>query len=87
MVHDLLFYTLLLLGILGLCASLIWVWRRRHAATSHATIRATRRAPAHTPCPGLTSMPSCAACEDEAQEHAKTRPSAPSPMGPIRGCP
>jgi hypothetical protein len=29
MVHDLLFYTLLLLGILGLCASLIWVWRRR----------------------------------------------------------
>jgi hypothetical protein len=58
MVHDLLFYTLLLLGILGLCASLIWVWRRRHAATSHATIRATRRAPAHTLCPGLTSMPS-----------------------------
>jgi hypothetical protein len=45
MVHDLLFHTLLLLGILGLSMSLIWVWRQRHAATSHATTRATRRAP------------------------------------------
>jgi transposase-like protein len=87
MVHDLLFYTLLLLDILGLCASLIWVWRRRHAATSHATTRATRRSPAQKPFPGFTYQPSCAACEDEAQEQAKTLPSAPSPMVPIRGCP
>jgi hypothetical protein len=87
MVHNLLFYTLLLLGILGLCASLIWVWRRRHAATSHATTRATRRSPAHTSFPGLTYQPSCTACEDETQEPAKTLPSAPSPMVPRRGCP
>jgi hypothetical protein len=32
MVHDLLFHTLLLVGILGLSASLIWVWRRRYLA-------------------------------------------------------
>ena len=87
MVHDLVFHTLLLLGILGLSASLIWIWRRRHAATSHATTRATRRPQTHTPYPGLTYRPSCAACEDEAQEQAKTLPSVPSPMVPIRGCP
>ena len=87
MVHDLLCYTLLLLGILGLCASLIWVWRRCLAATNHATTRATRRSPAHTPFPGLIYEPSCAACEDEAQEQAKTLPWAPPPMVPMRGCP
>jgi transposase-like protein len=87
MVHDLLFYTLLLLGILGLCASLIWVWRRRHAATRHTTTGATRRSPAHPPFPGFTYQPSCAACEDEAQEQARTPPSAPSAMVPLRGCP
>jgi hypothetical protein len=87
MVHDLLFYTLLLLGILGLSASLLWGWRRRHAAASHATTRATRRSPAHTPFPGLTYQPPCAACEDEAQEQAKAPPAAPSPMVPTRGCP
>jgi hypothetical protein len=86
MVHDLLFHTLLLLGILGLSASLIWVWRRRHAATSHATTRATRRSPAHKPFPGLIHKPSCATCEDGAQEQAKAPPAAPSPMVTIRGC-
>src|SRR5262245_8473071 len=87
MVHDLLFHTLLLLGILGLSASLIWIWRQRHTATSHATTRATRRSPAHTPFPGLTHPPSCAACEDEAQEQAKTLPAAPSPLVSMGGCP
>jgi IS1 family transposase/transposase-like protein len=87
MVHDLLFHTLLLLGILGLSMSLIWVWRQRHAATSHATTRATRRAPKHKPFPGLTHKPSCATCEDRAQEQGKAPPTAPSPMVPIRGCP
>jgi hypothetical protein len=87
MVPDLLFYTLLLLGILGLCASVIWVWRRRHAATSHAATRATRRSHAHMPLPGLTHKPSCAACADGLQEQVKTLPSAPSPMVTRRGCP
>jgi IS1 family transposase/transposase-like protein len=87
MVHDLLFHTFLLLGILGLSASLIWVWQRRHAATSHAITRATRRSRAHTPCPGLTYKPSCAACEDGTQEQAKSLPAAPLPMVHIRGCP
>jgi IS1 family transposase len=87
MVHDLLFHTLLLLGILGLAASLLWVWRQRHAATRHATTRATRRSPAHNPFPGLIHKPSCATCEDGAQEQAKVLPAAPSPMVPRRGCP
>jgi IS1 family transposase/transposase-like protein len=87
MVHDLLFHILLLLGILGLSVSLIWVWRRCHAATSHASTRATRRSPAHTPCPGLTHKPSCATCEDGTQEQAKAPPAAPSPMVTTRGSP
>jgi IS1 family transposase len=87
MVYDLLFNTVLLLGILGLSASLLWVWRQRHAATSHATTRATRRSPAHKPFPGLTHKPSCATCEDGAQEQAKAPPAAPSPMATIRGYP
>jgi IS1 family transposase len=87
MVHDLLFQTLLLLGILGLSASLIWVWRQRRAATRRATTRAMRRAPANKPFPGLIHKPSCATCEDEAQEQAKAPPAAPSPMVTIRGCP
>jgi transposase-like protein/IS1 family transposase len=87
MMHDLLFHTLLLLGILGLSASLIWIWRQRHAATSHATMRATRRSPAHKPFPGLIHQPSCATCEDGAREQAKAPPVAPSPMVTLRGCP
>src|SRR5262249_5600137 len=39
------------------------------------------------PFPGFTYQPSCAACQDEAQEPAKALPSAPPPMVPIGGCP
>jgi transposase-like protein len=87
MVHDLLFHVLLLLGILGFSASLIWVWRQRYAATSHATMRARRRSHAHKPFPGLIHKPSCATCEARTQEQAKVPPAAPSPMVTIRGCP
>jgi len=87
MMHDLLFHTPLLLGILGLSASLIWVWRQRCAATRRATTRATRRSPANQPFPGLIHKPSCATCEDGAQEQAKAPPAAPSPMVTRRGCP
>jgi IS1 family transposase len=87
MVHALLFHTLLLLGLLGLSVSLIRVWRRYHAVTSHAITQATRRSPAHTPCPGLTHKPSCATCEDGTQEQAKALPSAPLLMVSMRGCP
>jgi hypothetical protein len=87
MAHDLFFHALLLLGLLWLCVILLWVWRQRHAATSHATTRATRRSQANTPFPGLTHKPSCATCADRAQEQAKVPLSAPSPIIPIRGCP
>src|SRR5262245_11096154 len=86
MLHDLLFHILLLLGLLGFSVSLIWVWRRGHAATSHASTRATRRSPAHTPYPGLTHKPSGATC-DGTQEQAKALPAAPSPIVTIRGSP
>jgi hypothetical protein len=56
MVHDLFFHALLLLGILWLCVSLIWVWRQRHAATSHATTRATTRSHANKLFPGLEAI-------------------------------
>ena len=85
--HALLFHTRLLLGILGRSTSLIWVWRRRHAATSHATTRATKRSPAPTPFPGRTHQPAGAAGEDGPQEQVKTLRAAPSPMGTRRGCP
>ena len=87
MVHDLLFHALLLLGILGLSASLIWVWRQRPAATSHGTMRAMRRSHAHKPFPGLIHKPSCATCEARIQEQDKAPPAVPLPMVTIRGCP
>src|SRR5262245_40875968 len=87
MMPDLLTHTLLLFGLLGLSMSLIWVWRQHHAATRHGTMRATQRAPGHTPFPGLTRKPSCATCEDGAQEQVKVSPTAPSPMVIRRGCP
>jgi hypothetical protein len=71
MVHDLLFHALLLRGILWFSVILRWVWRQRHAATSHATTRATRRSHANQPFPGLPHQPSCATCEDGVQEQAR----------------
>jgi hypothetical protein len=87
LVHDLLFHALLLLGMLWLYVILRWVWRQRHDATSHATTRATRCSHANQPFPGFIHKPSCATCEDGAQEQAKAPPAAPRPMVTIRGCP
>jgi IS1 family transposase len=87
MVHHLLCHTLLLLGILWLYLILIWLWLQRHATTSHATTRATRRSRANKAFPGLTHKPSCVTCEEGAPEQIKAPPSAPSPVVTIRGCP
>jgi hypothetical protein len=87
MVHDLLFHALLLRGILWFSVILRWVWRQRHAATSHATTRATRRSHANQPFPGLPHQPSCATCEDGVQEQATAPPAAPLLILPRRGCP
>jgi hypothetical protein len=87
MVHDLLFHVLLLRGRLWHSMILRWVWRQRHAATSHATTRATRRSHANQPFPGLPHQPSCATCEDGVQEQATAPPAAPLPILPRRGCP
>jgi hypothetical protein len=87
MTDDLLFHALLLLGMLGLSVILRWVWQQRHAATGHATTRATRPSPAHKPFPGLIHRPVCATCEVGAQEQATAPPAPPSPMVTRRGCP
>jgi hypothetical protein len=87
MMHDLLFHTLLLLGMLWLSVILRWVWRQRHAATGHATTRATRRSHANKPFPGLIDRPPCATCEVGAQEQATAPPAPPSSMVTSRGCP
>jgi hypothetical protein len=87
MVHDLLFHAFLLHGILWLYVILKWERRQRHAATSHVTTRATRRSHANQPLLGFIHKPSCATCEDGAQEQAKAPLVAPSPMVTIRQCP
>jgi hypothetical protein len=73
MIDHLRFHTLLLLGLLWLCMTVYWLWRRRQAATVHAhrqpVKRSMRRLQEPKLFPGLTTKPSCVACE-QAQEHA-----------------
>src|SRR5262245_62109688 len=85
------FHNLLLFGLLWRCMTVSWLWRRRHAATDPArrqpVTRATRRSQAPKLFPGLTTKPSCVACE-QVQGHADSRPEAPPPlMAAMRGRP
>jgi hypothetical protein len=83
MVHNLLFYGFLLLGILGLYILLRWVWLRGH--TTAKPITQCSKEP--QPFPGLTHKPSCALCEDGAQTSATAPLAAPLPIVSTRGCP
>jgi hypothetical protein len=92
MEHDLLFHTLLLLGILWLSVILLWGWPRRQATTHHddrqPTEQAVKRSQANKLFPGLTHKPLWTAYEDGAQKHAKASPCAPPPrIVSTRGCP
>jgi IS1 family transposase/transposase-like protein len=91
MIDHLRFHTLLLLGLLWLCMTVYWLWRRRQAATVPAhrqpVKRSTRRSQDPKPFPGLTTKPSCVTCE-QAQGHADSLPEAPPPlMAAMRGRP
>ena len=70
MVHDLLSYALLLMGILWLSVILIWVWPLYHAAPGHTDRQPAHRAPRRLqdpkPFSGLTHKPCCVACEHAA---------------------
>jgi hypothetical protein len=61
MVDDLVFYELLLLGLLWLCMMLYWVRRRRQARTDQTcgspAQRTTRRSQDPKPFPRLTTKP------------------------------
>src|SRR5262245_15259815 len=91
MVSHLLFYQLVLLGLLWLCCMLHAAWPSRHAADLQRLpqpLPPSRKPPrAPKPFPGLTHKPHCDACE-----HATaSRPQAPGPppprMAPTRGRP
>ena len=91
MVSDLFFYELLLLGLLGLCLMLHWVWPYDRPAGDQRTFKPATppRKPSRDPkpFPGLTRKPHCAACE-QANEPAPQPPSCPPPVIiHSRGCP
>jgi IS1 family transposase/transposase-like protein len=91
MIHHLLFHNLLLFGLLWLCIIVSWLWLRRQATTVPArrqpVKRSTRRSQDPKLFPGLTTKPSCVACE-QAQGHADSLPEAPPPlMAAMRGRP
>jgi hypothetical protein len=85
MVHDLLSYALLLMGILWLYVILLWVWPPHQAAPGHTdrqpAHRASRRLQDPKPFSGLTHKPCCVACEHAA--HASAVQSPPMPLLPI----
>jgi hypothetical protein len=82
--HDLLFHALLLLGVLGFCAILRWVWPPRRAAMDQAdgqpATRTYRRSAAPPPLPGLTTTPLWATCEQAAQAHGAQASAGPPPL-------
>ena len=87
--HNL-FHNLLLFGLLWLCMTVYWLWLYRRAATDPArrqpVKRSLRRSQEPKLFPGLTTKPSCVACE-QAQEHADSLPEAPPLMAAMRGRP
>jgi transposase-like protein/IS1 family transposase len=78
MVSALVFYALLLVGLLWLCVVLHWVWPYDRAAPGLTTPTPAKpprqRSRDPKPFPGLTRRPYCAACE-----HAPQIPAAPPP--------
>lgn len=92
MMPDLLFYQLLLVGLVWLCLMLHVVWPSDRATAGSTTPRPTKAPPKRSsdlkPFPGLTHKPPCAACEQAAQTSASASPPAPPPLRiPTRGCP
>jgi hypothetical protein len=80
MAYDVLFYDLLLVGLLWWCLTWYGMWSRSQAAADQTTpnpINPTqKRSRDLKPFPGLTHKPRCAACE-LAEEHVPPPPPVP----------
>jgi hypothetical protein len=83
MVSDLVFYELLLVGLLWLYVMLSWVWPDDRAAPGLTTPTLAKpprkRSRDPQPFPGLTRKPHCTACEQAAQDPAALPPPLPPP--------
>jgi IS1 family transposase len=84
MVSDLIFYELVLLGLLWLWVMLHWAWPsdgptgEQRPSTPAPPARKRSRVP--QPFPGLLSKPHCVACEQPAQAPAVPPPPGPPPL-------
>jgi IS1 family transposase len=92
MLSNVLFYGLLLLGLLWLCVMLYYAWPSACPAGYQKTPQPAkpprRRSHDPKPFPGLTRKPHCAACEQAAQEPvAPPPPTPPPPLTSSRGRP
>jgi IS1 family transposase len=84
MVSHLVFYQLMVLGLLWLCVMLHYAWPDECTGGEQKPSKPLppcKRSSASKPFPGLTRKPCCAACEQAAQEPAA--PPAPAPPPPI----
>jgi hypothetical protein len=90
MIDKLLFYALLLIGLLWLGVIRYERWARTRALTRPTTRKPATPLPKHAqnpkPFPGLTHKPSCAACE-QAPAPAEPVPLPPSPLPSSLGRP
>ena len=87
MVHDLLFYELLLAGLLWLGMHTYVRWHCGHATKSPPAQRPKRLPPAPEPFAGLTYQPHCSACEQGQEPGDQPRPSPLPFCTPKRGRP
>src|SRR5712692_659556 len=89
MVSPLFFYQLVLVAVVWLCLMLHWAWPSDPAAVCPTTpeppspLPKRHRAP--TPCAGLTTKPSCDACEHRGDPRPQTPSSPPPRIVPTRG--
>ena len=83
MVSELLFYELVLFGLLWLCIMLHYAWPSDRPAWDQRPSKAPKpprqRSRDPKPFPGLTHKPCCVACEQAAQQPAVPPPPAPPP--------
>src|SRR5712691_528386 len=81
MISDLLFYNLLLVGLLWLCLMLHWVWPSERVIPGSTLpsppLLSRKRSREPKPFAGLTHKPHCVACE-----HAVHTPTVPPPPAP-----
>src|SRR5215470_272033 len=87
MVHDLLFYELLLAVLLWLGVHAYMHWQRGLATKQPPAQRTTRAPQAPKPFAGLTQKPHCAACEQGPERADQLPPSPPPLLVPKRGRP